>query len=165
MTSLDWDTRCADMELERLQDGFTSYDFVNFARVLVTAYGRVVNDIHVQTGRLRASARAHVEESTSDRWAGEISVGGGRIRYAASEFFGYAPAHGGYPSHAYFRRVGWQPTPRYGDLGAEVPWSQNPIGSMPETGVGVPVQDDMLGPVSSFISRGRRTPHPEGRIE
>lgn len=165
MTSYEWDNSCADLELARLESGFTGYDHANFARVLLQGYLRVQSDIHVQTGRLRSSARAHVEVSESDRWEGEISVGGMGIRYAASEFFGYAPKHGGYPSHAFYRRVGWQPTPRFGedDHGDGVPWSQNPIGSV-ESSSGVPIWEDMQGPVTSFISRGRRTPHPEGPI-
>jgi hypothetical protein len=163
MTTYEWDTRCADIELERLQDGFTSYDHINFARVLMMGFARVQNDVHVQSGRLRASGDANVETSTPHQWAGEISFGGGRIRYAASEFFGYADAHGGYPSHAYFRRVGWQPTPRFGDGGEDVPWSQQPIGNV-QSGSGVPIEDDMIGPLTSFISRGRNTVHPEGPI-
>lgn len=159
----EWDTRCADMELERLQDGFTSYDHVNFARVLLLGYARVQNDVHVQTGRLRASTHAHVEESSPHRWEGDITVGGAGIRYAASEFFGYSPRHGGYPSHSYFRRVGWQPTSRAGVPGEDVPWSQTPIGNVTSS-VGVPIEDDMMGPVNSFFSRGRRTPHPEGPL-
>lgn len=165
MTSYEWDSRCADMELERLEGGFTGYDFVNFSRVLLQGYLRVQGDIHVRTGRLRSSARSHVEVSSPNRWEGEISVGGAGIRYAASEFFGYAARHGGYPSHAYFRRVGWQPTPRFGADGEDggVPWSQMPIGNVGSS-TGVPIWDDMVGPVTSFISRGRRTPHPEGPV-
>lgn len=160
MTDYEWDTRCADLELRRLQHGFTEYDHTNFAAVLMTAYARVSADVHVDTGRLRESGSAEVTRSAAHRWSGEISFGGAGVRWAASEFFGTAPAHGGYPSHSYFRRVGWQPTPRMGGDEGGVPWSQQPIGNV-SSGQGVPIEDDMMGPVTSFISRGRRTPHPE----
>lgn len=164
MTHYHWDTRCADVEFDRLEMGFTGYDFTNFSRVLLMGFARVAADVHVETGRLRASGRADVRESTAETWAGEISFGGGRVRWAASEFFGYSPKHGGYPSHQYFRNVGWQPFPRYAVSGQQdVPWNVGPI-SNTETSTGVPIEQDMLGPASSFISRGRNTPHPEGPI-
>lgn len=164
MTTYEWDTRCADLELDRLQLGFTPEDFQHFAGVLLTAFARTQADVHVKTGQLLASGDARVETASPRRWTGEISYGGGAVRWAASEFFGYSDKHGGYPSHAYFRRVGWQPRPRYGnnDLG-DVPWVQGPISNVPTT-QGVRIEDDMLGPVTSFFARGRRTPHPEGPI-
>jgi hypothetical protein len=157
------DTRCADLEFDRLEAGFTSYDYTNFSRVLLMVFARVEGDVHVETGRLKASGRADVERSTPETWAGEISFGGGNVRWAASEHFGYSPKHGGYPSHAYFRKVGWQPLPRFAAPGAPVPWNVGPI-SNTESSQGVPIEDDMLGPASSFISRGRNTPHPEGPL-
>jgi len=157
MAEYEWDNSCADLELARLQAGFTGYDHMNFARVLIQGFARVEGDIHIETGRLRSSATARVDEAASYGWRGDIEVGGPGIRYAASEFFGYSPKHGGYPSHQFMKRVGWQPTPRSG-LGE---WSQHPIGNVP-TNRGI--EEDMLGPLSSFISRGRNTPHPEGPI-
>lgn len=139
MTKYEWDTRCADLELFRLEQGFTNYDHVNFARILLTGYTRVVKDIHIETGSLLSSSRVDPLESSPDRWSGEISVGGfsggvnNPVRYAASEFFGTSPKHGGPPSHDYYRNL------RH-------------------------IDDDFMGPVTSFFSRGRRTPHPEGPI-
>lgn len=132
----EWDIRCADVELERLQDGFTTYDHLNFARVLLMGYTRAVADVHVETGSLRGSMRPDVTTSTDERWVGDISAGGASsgiknpVRYAASEFFGNSPRYGGPPAHNYYRNLEH-------------------------------IDDDMIGPVSSFISRGRRTPHPE----
>lgn len=157
MTTYEWDAGCADLELARLERGFTGYDHVNFARVLTQGALRVEADIHVESGRLRSSAHSTVERSGSFEWEGDISVGDG-LPYAASEFFGYSPKHGGYPSHAFMRRVGWQPTPRF-----DGEWSQQPVGNVPSA-QGVPIEDDMIGPVASFLSRGRNTPHPEGTI-
>lgn len=161
-TEYDWDTRCADVELARLQRGFTRYDHMNFSRVLLAGYARVQADVHVRTGRLRQSGKAEVNDSGSYHWSGEISFGGNGVRWAASEFFGYSPKHGGYPSHQYFKRLGWLPTSRSVGADGGVPWTQGPIRDVPGgTGRGVPIEDDMLGPVTSFISRGRRTVHPE----
>lgn len=160
MTDYRWDASCADLELARLGAGFTGYDHANFARVLLMGLQRVIADIHVDTGRLRSSADASVETSDSSRWEAQIDVGGPGIPYAASEFFGYSPKHGGYPSHAYFRRIGWQPLPR----GAGEQWVQAPIR---DTGSsqGVPIEEDLIGPTASFISRGRQTPHPHGAVK
>jgi hypothetical protein len=139
MTHYEWDTSCADVELARLQRGFTGYDNLNFARVLLTAFGRVVKDIHIETGSLLSSATVDPIDTTPQRWSGQISVGGASagvnnpVRYAASEFFGTSPRHGGPPSHNFYRNLEH-------------------------------IDDDFAGPVSSFISRGRRTPHPEGHV-
>jgi len=147
MAKYEWDTSCADLELRRLGDGFEQRDFINFARVLAMGYVRAQADVHIETGSLRASMDMDVTTSTSDRWEGHISAGGtssgekNPVRYAASEFFGTYPKHGGAPNHSYFRRLGWNP------FGGAV--------------IGVPIEDDMLGPVTSFFSRGRNTPHPE----
>src|SRR3954469_2110669 len=132
MTGYDWDTRCADLELARLQAGFTGYDHANFSRVLLDGALHVEAAIHVETGRLKSSTDARIGTSSADRWEGTISVGGPGIRYAASEFFGYSPKHGGYPSHSFMRPVGWQPTPRGGVGHGEggVPWSQQPVGNV-----------------------------------
>jgi hypothetical protein len=162
-TGYEWDTRCANLELSRLQLGFTQYDFINFSRVLFMGFARAEADVHIETGRLAASGHAKINESTADRWSAEISFGGGQVKWAASEFFGYADAHGGYPSHQYFRKLGWLPNPRFGvDGNGNVPWVQSPMRDVPGgTGQGVPIDEDMLGPATSFFSRGRRTPHPE----
>lgn len=135
MSGYEWDTRCADLELARLQHGFTGYDHQNFARVFISNFARVVADIHIETGSLLASSRADMIASTDQRWEAEIKVGGSSagvknpVRYAVSELFGTSPKNGGV--HDYLRRT------RH-------------------------IDDDLIGPVSSFISRGRRTPHPEG---
>jgi len=132
----EWDIRCADMELRRLEEGFTGYDFTNFARILLQGFQRVVSDIHIETGSLLSSSRVEVLDSTPGRWEGEIKVGGDSagvnnpVRYAASELFGTSPKHGGPPSHDYLRHLDH-------------------------------IDEDLLGPATSFISRGRRTPHPE----
>lgn len=148
--NFEWDIRCADVELARLEEGFTGYDFVNFTRVAYQAFNTVRNDIHVETGSLRDSARLNLGEATPERWSAEISVGGASagvkpmVRYAASEFFGTSPRHGGPPSHSFYKKVGWSPASFGGNFSG-----------------GVPVEEDLVGPVSSFIERGRRTPHPE----
>lgn len=129
-----WDIRCADLELRRLQDGFTSYDHHNFAAVLMRNFLATQAAVHIETGSLRASANSDVERSTDTRWEGSISYGGASggvknpVRYAASELFGSSPRYGG--DHDYLR-----PTQH--------------------------IDEELMGPVSSFISRGRRTPHPE----
>lgn len=136
MSEYVWDTRCADLELARLADGFTSYDHANFSRILLIAYGRTVKDVHIETGSLLSSGRVDTTASTGDNWSGEISYGGrsaginGTVRYAVSELYGRSPKYGGPPAHDYLRNTEH-------------------------------VDDDMIGPVTSFFSRGRRTPHPE----
>lgn len=137
MTEYTWDTRCADLELDRLQAGFTGYDHANFSRIFLIAFQRSVKDIHIESGSLLSSGKAEPLVSDHVQWSAQISYGGtsagvnNPVRYAASELFGTSPKYGGPPAHNYFRNT------RY-------------------------VDDDMIGPVSSFISRGRRTPHPEG---
>ena len=129
MTTFEWDTQCADIELERLQDGFTGYDHANFSRVIIQAFARTVKDVHILTGSLLSSGRVDAIDSTGERWSGEIRYGGtsagvkNPVDYAAAELFLGE-------SHDYLRHV------------------EN-------------IDDDMMGPVSSFFSRGRRTPHPE----
>lgn len=133
-----WDTSCADVELARLEHGFTGYDHANFSRILLIAFARTVQDVHIETGSLLSSGRVDPIDSTGERWSGEISYGGtsagvnNPVRYAVSEFFGRSPKHGGWPNHNYFRHT------------------DN-------------IDDDMVNVVGSFISRGRRTPHPEGQ--
>jgi hypothetical protein len=145
----EWDVRCADLELRRLQAGFTTDDLLHFAGVVARAHQSVVNDIHVETGSLRESAKFEIMRAGAREFDAEISVGGesggvkNPVRYAASEFFGTSARHGGPPSHSFFKRVGWSPG-EFGDF------SQ-----------GVPIEDDLIGPVTSYFSRGRNTPHPE----
>lgn len=135
MTSYEWDTRCADLELERLARGFTGHDHQNFARVLLTNFARVVGDIHIETGSLLSSSRADLIASTDDKWEAEMRFGGSSagvknpVRYAASELFGRSPKHGG--MHDYLRST------RH-------------------------IDRDLVDPVGDFITRGRHTPHPEG---
>lgn len=139
MSSYEWDTRCADMELARLERGFTTYDHMNFARVFLTNFTRTVQNIHIETGSLLSSSRADMVESSPVRWDAQMSFGGSSagvnnpVRYAVSELFGTSPRHGGPPSHDYLRTTAH-------------------------------IDDDFVGPVASFISRGRRTPHPEGPV-
>lgn len=139
MTTHRWDNRCADMELDRLQRGFTGYDHANFGRVLLMGFGTVVKDIHIESGSLLASSKVEPIENSAHRWEGQISVGGASagvknpVRYAVSELFGRSPLYGGPPAHDYFRNLHH-------------------------------IDNDLMGPVSSFISRGRRTPHPEGPL-
>ncbi len=137
MTSYDWDIRCADVELSRLEQGFTGYDHANFARVFLNAYQRTIRDVHIETGSLLASGKAEPLVSSNERWEAQISYGGASagvnavVRYAASELFGSSARYGGPPSHDYLRSAAH-------------------------------IDEELAGPVSSFISRGRRTPHPEG---
>ena len=42
MTEYRWDASCADLELGRLEAGFTGYDHANFARVLLMGLQRVI---------------------------------------------------------------------------------------------------------------------------
>lgn len=158
MTEYQWDTSCADLELRRLEHGYTEQDHLGFARILVEGFAKAQADVHVQTGRLRSSGRAEIDSSTSEGWSGEIRFGGGTVRWAASEFFGYADKHGGYPSHQYFKKLGWLPNER--SVGAEdgVPWAQSPARDVPGS---EGIQDDMMGPVTGFFDRGQHTPHPE----
>lgn len=153
MSKYEWDTRCADLELRRLQHGFTGEDHAAFTAVMLAAFTRVQNAVHIESGRLRASGRSDVTRSSARRWDGNMSFGGGDVRWAASEFFGYSPKHGGYPSHSYFREAGWQPTPRPSGGGAK---SLLPARDVPGLHG---VQDEMVIPVGEFISRGRITPH------
>lgn len=171
MTEYKWDVRCADLELARLERGYDQEDFLGFAGVLLANFGRVQNAVHVRTGRLRQSGTTAIEEASREKWEGEIRFGGGDVKWAASEFFGYSPKHGGYPSHAYFRPAGWQPFERafhpddpgpHGPTGTSVRLTQGPIGNTPTGGTGI--QDDMLEPVTGFFERGKHTPHPEGPL-
>ncbi len=136
MTDYDWDIRCADWELRRLQDGFTGYDHANFARILALGYGRALADVHVETGSLKGSMKFEITESDDDTWEGFISAGGAStgpknpVKYALEEKEGTSPRYGGPPSHDYFRNLEH-------------------------------IDDDMMGPFTSFFARGRRTPHPE----
>lgn len=145
----EWDIRCADVELRRLQAGFTTDDLLHFAGRVAAAHQSVVNDIHVETGSLRESAKLEILHAGARLFDAEISVGGASagiknpVRYAASEFFGTSDVHGGPPSHSFFKRVGWSPE----EFGG---FSQ-----------GVPIEDDMVGPVISYFQRGVNTPHPE----
>lgn len=148
MTEYRWDIRCADVEFERIERGFTGHDNANFARVLLAGYARVVRDIHIETGSLLASAKVEPIESIPERWSGQISVGGASagvnpvVRYAASEFYGSSLRHGGEPQHSFFKSLGWTKL-GYGPF------------------AGPTIDEDMMGPASSFLSRGRNTPHPE----
>lgn len=136
MSSFEWDTSCADLELARLHHGFTGYDHQNFARAFITNFTRVVANIHIETGSLLSSSRADMLASSDDRWEAEMRFGGtsagvkNPVRYAVSELFGSSPKHGG--MHDYLR------TTR-------------------------DIDDDFMGPLTGFFSRGRRTPHPEGQ--
>ncbi len=148
----EWDTDCADRELSRLERGFTAEDHAAFSAVLLAGFTRVQNAVHIETGRLRASGDADVTRTTDRSWHGHMSFGGAGVRWAASEFFGYSPKHGGYPSHAYYRVVGWQPMPRPGGLNRALAPARDVPGLHG-------IQDDMLIPVGEYISRGRLTPH------
>jgi hypothetical protein len=136
--SYEWDTSCADLELRRLENGFTEYDFTNFAAILLRNHLQVQATVHIETGSLRASGTAEVDHSGHDRWEGHISYGGtsagvkNPVRYAASELFGRSPRYGG--DHDYLRPAEH-------------------------------IDEEMVGPVSSFISRGRRTPHPHKPVD
>ncbi len=148
MTEYRWDTRCADLELNRLRDGFTTYDHVNFTRVLLENFARTQVYVHFQTGSLRGSGKVDVGRSTSRRWEGEISYGGASsgiknpVRYAVAERFA---------SHrrAYIQQ---ESLDTYGARAAGDHNFMRPTAH---------IDDELIGPVSSFISRGRRTPHPE----
>ena len=135
--SYEWDIRCADLELARLQRGFTGYDHINFAAVLMRNYLATEAAVHIETGSLRASGKSTVEHSSDTRWEGEISYGGASggvknpVRYAASELFGRSVRYGG--NHDYLAPAHY-------------------------------IDEEMVGPVSSFITRGRNTPHPHRPI-
>lgn len=137
MTEYRWDTSCADLELSRLEAGFTGYDHANFARPFLQAFAHTVQDVHIETGSLLASSKAEPLVSDSRRWEAQISFGGesagvkNPVRYAVSERFGKSPRRPG--AHNYMRSTDH-------------------------------IDEVFIGPVSSFISRGRNTPHPEGPI-
>lgn len=139
MTQYEWDARCADLELSRLERGFTGIDHAHFARVILTAFARVVQDVHIESGSLLSSIKVEPLTNSDREWSGQISAGGSSagvknpVRYAASEYFGTSPKHGGPPSHNYFRNIE--------DVGAHL--------------------HDAAG---EFVSRGRTTPHPEGPL-
>lgn len=134
--SYHWDTSCADLELARLQEGLTGYDHANFSRVLLMAFARTAKDVHIETGSLLSSGRVDVLDSTGDRWSGEISYGGQSA--GVNNPVRYAASE-------FFGR-----SPKYGG-----PPSHNFFRNTDH------IDDDMIGPATSFISRGSRTPHPE----
>lgn len=158
MTEYEWDTSCADLELSRLERGFTEQDHLGFARVLVQGFAKAQADVHVETGRLRASGHANIDRAGAHDWSGEISFGGGAVKWAASEFFGYSPRHGGWPSHQYFKKLGWLPNERSFIEGEGAAWTQGPARDVPGS---EGIQDEMLDPVTGFFDRGHATPHPE----
>lgn len=145
----EWDVRCADLELHRLQDGFGTEDFLAMAGVVTAAYLLVQSDVHVVTDSLRQSGKLEISPSHDGDFEAEISFGGASggvknpVRYAASEFFGRSPKHGGPPSHTFFKEIGWTP-PRFGSFSGAAP-----------------IEDDMVLPVEAFFDRGHSTPHPE----
>lgn len=139
MSSYRWDTRCADLELARLERGFTGNDIAALGGVLLAAFVETQTEIHVETGRLKASGEAKLLHSGSHAWSGEISYGGNFSyggkragRYAASEYFGTSPRYGGPPNHNWMRHA-------EGDVGG-----------------------DMEAVVDAYFNRGHLTPHPEG---
>lgn len=134
MSTYHWDTTCADLELRRLHDGFTMYDHHNFGAVLFKNFAQTQIDVHVITDSLRQSGRADVTRSGRRRWVGEIIYGG--FSSGVKNPVAYAAAEL------------FSNSPRYG--------GQHDF--MRSTRF---IDDEMIGPVSSFISRGRRTPHPE----
>lgn len=134
MSRYEWDTNCADLELRRLQNGFTAEDHTNFAATLLRNYARTQERVHIETGSLRSSGTSEVTRSTSRQWRGEISYGGmsrgvkNPVRYAVSELFGRSPRYGGPPAHDYML-----PT-RFIDV-------------------------EMVTEVDHFFGRGHTTPH------
>lgn len=140
MTEYQWDERCADLELSRLQRGFTGLDHTAFGTVLLGGFLDTQAAIHVETGTLRASGRADVGTTNSSHWEGEIGYGGAfRVgnkvagNYAWSEYFGRSPRYGGPPSHN---------------------WMLSTVG----------IEDPLTEAAEAFFDRGHFTPHPEGRI-
>lgn len=139
MTEIDVDIRCSDWELRRLQNGFTNEDNLNFAGVLFRNFAKTDAAVHVETGSLRGSGVAEVDESSDHAWEGHISYGGTsfgvkpRVKYAVSELFGTSPKHGGPPAHDFMRHTRF-------------------------------IEDELYGPVTTFFMRGYSMPHPEGFI-
>ncbi len=148
MTSFEWDTRCADVELGRLREGFTTYDHANFSRVLLENFARTQVYVHVITGSLKGSGVADVQRATNRRFQAEIRYGGtstgvkNPVRYAPAEMFSGAPI-------AYVQQRSLE---TYGPRAAGDHNFMRPTQF---------IDDELIGPVSSFISRGRRTRHPE----
>lgn len=132
--SYEWDTSCADLELHRLGNGFTEYDHFNFAAVFARNYMATQAVVHVITGSLRGSGKAEVSASTSHRWEAEMSYGGlsGGVKNPVR--YAVSELYGQSPSYGGNHNF-LEPTEF--------------------------IDDEMIGPVASFISRGRNTPHPE----
>ncbi len=134
MSYVSVDTTCADMELDRLQRGFTTEDHFNFASVLFTNYVQTQEDAHVITGSLRGSGIAEVDVARDSRWEGNISYGGASygprnpVKYAVYEIFKQRDLQ---YDHYLFRRTDH-------------------------------IDDEYVGPLTTFLARGRKLPHPEG---
>lgn len=137
MSVYEWDTSCADLELDRLRHGFTAEDHAAFAGVFLANFGQAVASIHIETGSLLGSAKADIEHSSGQRWEAQMSFGGSSggvknpVRYAVSELFGRSPKHGGPPNHDYLRHTAF-------------------------------IDQVYVAAVDAFFDRGHHTPHPEG---
>lgn len=139
MTEIDVDTRCSDWELRRLQDGFEFEDFTNFAGVLFRNFAKTDAAVHVETGSLRASGVVEVDRSTGHLWEGHISYGGTGFGVKNPVKYAVAELFGTSPRHGGPPAHDYMRHTRY-------------------------IDDEFIGPITTFFMRGYRTPHPEGFI-
>jgi hypothetical protein len=140
VTEIDVDIRCSDWELRRLQDGFTAEDHLNFTSVLLRNYVKSYQDIHVETGSLRGSGEAEVDRTGDYVWEGHISYGGASLGVKNPVRYAVSELFGTSP------RYGGPPSHDY------LKYTQH-------------IDDELIGPITTFTFRGHRTPHPEGHIE
>lgn len=139
MTQIDVDTRCSDWELRRLQDGFTTEDHMNFAAILFTNFVKTDQAVHVETGSLRGSGTAEVDHSGGDYWEGHIAYGGASFGVKPNVRYAVAELFGTSPKHGGPPAHDFMRHTRY-------------------------IDDELMGPVTTFFARGIRTPHPEGFV-
>lgn len=89
---IEVDTRAADRELSRLENGWDLEDLAAFEAVLTGQFQATQRVVHVRTGRLKESGR--INSYTRDQtWHGEITYRA--IRAANSGPVDYAPLEQG----------------------------------------------------------------------
>lgn len=64
-----------EKEIDRLSDGLTPQDILEFERVLTSQFVATQNTVHVITGSLKSSGRV-ASDSSKTHWEGTITYGG-----------------------------------------------------------------------------------------
>ncbi len=134
MSFIDVDTTCADWEFDRLQQGFTEADHRNFASVLMRNFVRTQRDAHVITGSLRGSGEVDVDVTRENRWEGHISYGGS------------SPGVNNPVKYAVY----------------EIFRGHNPAYDHNLFRRTENIDEELVGPVTTYLTRGRKVPHPPG---